>query len=926
MSLRFHIAFYLVTIIQWAQSETYLTSDIIREIFGDGKVQAPLAASQVAAITPYNVSLIDPEYLESMDNYYPAAAEFDGFDWTLTKRVAASSEENFLLSPLGLKLALAILTEAATGATQAELSSVLGFDLDKSQVRKKFASILDSLQTKSSKYILNLGSRIYIGASAEPRQRFAAIAENYYKTEIAKIDFNDPATAANSINSWVANITQGQLPNLVNADDVTGVAVLILTTLYFKGTWLHQFSPNETSVHNFYVTSKSAKEVPFMHVRNKFYYLESNKFDAKIVRMPYLGRKFAMYLVIPNTLTGLTQVFNNLSDLRAELSRLQRHLVHISMPKFQFDYTSILDGVLKELGIRQAFEDTASFPGIARVHDLAFRMKVSKVLQRTGIVNNELGSTAYSATEITLENKFGEEESFYEVIANKPFMFFIQDDATRQLLFTGRVTDPSLVDGSFNYSVESKCRWNTSLFLFLYIDATESISKSISISLVKMILISFVVLLITISSLDCFIGQKPENSRFNFFDTELLRYSSEDKKGNVVVSPASIKSTLAMLLEGANGVTAMEIRNALRLSPDKEEFREQLNEYLSLLKANGPGVTLHNSNAMFISPTVNVRKEFVIMLHKVYLSDIRLVDFREQVAVAKLINSWVSNNTKGLIPALVEPEHIDPTSELLLANALYFKSTWQHAFDPQHTKKGCFRVSGTCQTVAMMELFSVLNYAYIDNLRAHAIELPYEGGRYSMFLLVPADQDGVHSVIRDLPYMSLPQIVKLMDSTDVRLLLPKFTIDYNEDMAGTLRAMKIKSLFSKEGDLSGIFNGSSPQVNNIFHKVHIAVDETGTVAAAASSAMVIPLIENGVQIRVDRPFLFFIRDNKLGLVLFEGKVEEPTAYVEPKPVALKPNETKPNDQKIPDSAAANPNVTATERKFPPNFRRQRLFG
>ncbi|CAH2054615.1 unnamed protein product, partial [Iphiclides podalirius] len=447
MSLVLYLALFLGLSTQLVKGETHLTTDIIREVFGDGTIQK--VEGQVAAITPANATFVDTDYSEPMDNYYPASADYDRFDWTLTKRVAASSEENFLLSPLGLKLALAILTEAATGATQSELSSVLGFDLDKALVRKKFAGILDSLQTKSSKYILNLGSRIYIGDNGQPRQRFAAIAQNYYKTELLNIDFDKPVDAANSINAWVSNITQGRIPSLVNSGDVSGVAVLILTTLYFKGTWLHQFAPNATHPSAFYVTSKATKDVQFMNVRNKFYYAESARFDAKILRMPYLGDKFAMYLVVPNTLTGLSRVYNNLSELRAELHRLQRHLVDVSLPKFNFDYTSVLDGVLKELGIRQAFEDTASFPGISRGHQLPHRLKVSKVLQQNGIVVNELGSTVYSATEISLENKFGEEDSFYEVVANKPFLFFIQDEATRQLLFTGRVSDPSLVDGAF---------------------------------------------------------------------------------------------------------------------------------------------------------------------------------------------------------------------------------------------------------------------------------------------------------------------------------------------------------------------------------------------------------------------------------------------------------------------------------------------
>ncbi|KPI94255.1 putative serpin-like protein [Papilio xuthus] len=434
---------------QHAICQTYLTSDIIQEIFGDGTHPPATQAGQVPALSPYNNTLQDTDYSDTTDNYNPAPADFDRFDWTLTKRVAASADNNFLLSPLGLKLALAILTEAATGSTQAELASVLGFDLDKALVRKKFASILDSLQTKSSKYILNMGSRIYIGENGEPRQRFAAIAENYYKTELVKIDFTKPVEAASSINSWVANTTQGRLPNLVNSDDVANVALLVLTTLYFKGTWVHQFTPNETTTHNFYVTAKDTKPLEFMNVRNKFYFTESAKFDAKILRMPYLGKKFAMYIVVPNTLTGLPRVYNSLSELRAELYRLQRHLVDVSLPKFKFDYTSILDGILKELGIRQAFEDTASFPGIA--HGQLERIKVSKVLQCSGIEVNELGSTAYSATEITLENKFGEEESFYELVANRPFMFFIQDEETRQLLFTGRVSDPSNADSALKF-------------------------------------------------------------------------------------------------------------------------------------------------------------------------------------------------------------------------------------------------------------------------------------------------------------------------------------------------------------------------------------------------------------------------------------------------------------------------------------------
>lgn len=428
-----------------------ITTELLESVFGvPGSVASPSAVQQAVPVSPQPD---DTDYEESDNKYVPAVVDYDKFDWTLTKRVASSSQENFLISPLGLKLALAILTEAATGTTRNELSSVLGFDNDKKLVRQKFGVILSSLETKSTQYILNLGSRIYVGSTVLPQQRFAAIALQSYKTEIKSLDFGNPINASNEINAWVSNTTEGRIKNLVNADDVAGVSALVLNTIFFKGTWQHQFAPNGTKSRLFYMSAEDKKETAFMNIKNKFFYAESIKFNAKILRMPYMGNKFAMYIIVPNSLTGLSQIFNDLSTLRSELYYLQEHFVDVTLPKFQFEYTSLMDGVLKELGVRQAFGDTASFPGISRGQVHANKLKISKVLQRSGIEVNELGSTAYSATEIALENKFGEQVMpVAEVVANKPFLFFIQDELTRQLLFTGRVSDPTLFDGALKYN------------------------------------------------------------------------------------------------------------------------------------------------------------------------------------------------------------------------------------------------------------------------------------------------------------------------------------------------------------------------------------------------------------------------------------------------------------------------------------------
>ncbi|XP_072933677.1 uncharacterized protein [Epargyreus clarus] len=794
-------------------------------------------AVPVTPVYPNNQSLDDIDYYDMMDEYLPTDAEYDMFDLALTKRIASLSSENFLLSPLCLKLSMAILSEAATGPTRSEVNAVLGFDNDMSVVRQKFSRMTDSLQTKLSRYILNLASRIYVGNYATISQRYASIAHEFYKTDISNLDFSQPKLAAKAINTWVSNSTMGRITDLVDEDDVAGAILLVINTLFFKGTWRHQFLPNATKTDIFYVTPTVIKETSFMTLKNKFYYTESTRFSAKILRLPYLGSKFAFYIVLPDTLTGLNQIINDITGLRAELLKLREHLVAVTLPKFQFEYTTLLDDILREMGIRQAFEDTASFPGISRGNYLPQRLKISKVLQRSGIEVNELGSVAYSATEISIVNKFGEDVvSNAEMIANRPFLFFIQDEATKQMLFMGRLSDPTISNGN---------------------------SKSI------------LIILATLHTFDCQRERLKENSRLHFFDIDLLRYATEDNSGNVMISPASIKSTLAMILEGARGNTESEIRSALRLSPNKEEYREQLNLYLSLLMSNKTGTLLHNANAVFVSNKLQLKRDYELMLRKVYHSEVRFADFKNPIAVADLINGWTSANTNAHITHVVGPGDISATSDMVLTNAMFFRGTWQRAFDPRHTQKDCFFSKGTCIDVAMMFLSCELNYTYVDNLRAHAVELPYQGRRYSMILLVPQDRDGLASVIRDLPYMSLPQISQLLQPSDVFLYMPKFTVDYNENMVAALKRMEINTLFSKDADLSGMYENGSPTVNSVLHKVQMTVDEQGTVAAAATAAMVIPLIDKEIQLRVDRPFLFFIRDNDLGLVLFEGKIENP---------------------------------------------------
>ncbi|CAB3233609.1 unnamed protein product [Arctia plantaginis] len=379
------------------------------------------------------------------DEFVPYLGDQDRLYWTLIKRVASSFEENFLLSPLGLKLTLSLLKETATGLTQDELSAIFREDLNRMESREHLRSIAELLRKKPPENIAYLGNWIFISSENEIRARFEAIAKTFYNADITTVNTQSATVTANEINQVVLNATLGNILYPVNEGDVDDMRMLVLNTLYFEGDWRYQFAASATKASHFYVSPTTLKIVPFMKVIQRFYYAESTKLDAKILRMPYLGNKFAMYFIVPNSLTGLSYVEENIMLLPGEIQFLEKHIVDVTLPKFKFVYTLYLERTLKKMGLRIAFEESASYPGIARGQLISKRLKLSKVMQRTLIAVNELGVGVSSSKGNTTVSEVNIDiNEAKEVMGNRPFFFFIQDEASRQLLVFGRFTDPTL--------------------------------------------------------------------------------------------------------------------------------------------------------------------------------------------------------------------------------------------------------------------------------------------------------------------------------------------------------------------------------------------------------------------------------------------------------------------------------------------------
>jgi len=238
----------------------------------------------------------------------------------------------------------------------------------------------------------------------------------------------------------VKTATNGRIKDLVSDASVSHSIILLINALYFEGTWRYGF--NKTKTAPFFTAPGQKVEKAFVEQTRNFYYFYSKHLDAKILRLPYNGRRYSMFIILPNDNNNVDNVIERLDagTIKNEVWHMDEIEVHVVLPKFKFDSSINLNEVVKKLGIRDIFETTATFPLLARGGSSEGKLKVSNIIQKSGIIVDEKGTTAWSATEVELVNKFGGEPREY--IVDRPFLFYIEDDTTGAKLFSGRVNNP----------------------------------------------------------------------------------------------------------------------------------------------------------------------------------------------------------------------------------------------------------------------------------------------------------------------------------------------------------------------------------------------------------------------------------------------------------------------------------------------------
>ncbi|KAG5892828.1 hypothetical protein JTB14_033392 [Gonioctena quinquepunctata] len=322
------------------------------------------------------------------DVYYPSMNWSNTFDWKILKEYS-SEFRNILISPISIRIILALLYQGSSGLTMREFENVMQFT-DKDSVKEQYRNILSNLQaTETTEYVLNMGTRVFLDTPIEPKQKFASVAKDSFNTDIVLTDFNSSANAGGTINSWVEKLTNGRIPKLVDPADLQDAIMVIANAMYFKGSWRYQFPRDKTQIDKFYVPDGAdfaSIKIPFMSTNDKFYFLESPMLDAKIIRLPYKGARYSMFIILPNSKGGLPMLMKSISlyTLKNLLYLMDMRLVEIRLPKFKFDFQARLSQPLKDFGLVQMFQNTASFPGIARGNSSLLRqLVVSDIIQKS---------------------------------------------------------------------------------------------------------------------------------------------------------------------------------------------------------------------------------------------------------------------------------------------------------------------------------------------------------------------------------------------------------------------------------------------------------------------------------------------------------------------------------------------------------------
>ncbi|MCB9718702.1 MAG: serpin family protein [Myxococcales bacterium] len=367
---------------------------------------------------------------------------------------------------------------------------------------------------------------------------------------------------------------------------------------------------------------------------------------------------------------------------------------------------------------------------------------------------------------------------------------------------------------------------------------------------------------------------------FNAFGVDLYRKVAAEP-GDIVISPASVALALTMTHAGARGETAKEMETALHFPRAAPVVQSAVATMLGDWNAPREDVELSVANRLFGDGTVPYETPFLALTKRFFDAPLEPVDFKGAHEAARLrINGWVEDETHDRIQNLLPEGAVDSSTRLVLVNAIYFKAAWMSPFTDFLTAPAPFHAAGGDHDVPTMHVTEHFSFAEAEGVQV--VQLPYVDPRFAMTVVIPTATDGLAAVEASLSAETVDGWVGALAGERLSLSMPKFRIAPGEALRlrEILGELGIVKAFGDDADLTGIAPASEQlQLSEAFHKGFIEVDEKGTEAAAATAiaarAGSAAPVDEPREVKVDRPFLYLIRDTRSGLLLFMGRVTDP---------------------------------------------------
>ncbi|CAH1108852.1 unnamed protein product [Psylliodes chrysocephalus] len=366
------------------------------------------------------------------------------------------------------------------------------------------------------------------------------------------------------------------------------------------------------------------------------------------------------------------------------------------------------------------------------------------------------------------------------------------------------------------------------------------------------------------------------------FTRNLYKILAQEKNKNIFFSPVSIHAVLALAAQGSAGKTRKALTDTLQV-PDIATLAEGYKEAMKKLNSV-EDVTLLMANKVYLKEQFALQESFKNIVTSHFFSEVQNINFEQNTAAAKTINTWVEEKTKDKIKNLIQPDDLNADTRLVLVNAIYFKGKWAEPFAPSATRTEKFYLNDKDTIdVNMMHIKKKFYFKNDEDLDAKLLELPYTNKDLSMIIILPNKRNGIDELEAKLANTDLTKITEDMFRPEVIVSLPKFKIETTIDLNEPLSKLGLAGMFSNDADFSGMLQSPEElKVSKVIQKAFIEVNEEGAEAAAATAVimvgrcMMIPMDpENFV---VDHPFIIILKHGPRrdsSNILFKGRIAKP---------------------------------------------------